>query len=109
MNYELTLIVGGKATTAKKKAVKELVSTLTASKGGKLTSDADWGEMELAYPISTRIAGKKVKFDVGTYLYYTLEADPSGVKVIDDKLRVEEDIIRHLLVKEEHKHGKKSK
>lgn len=99
MNYELTIIVGGKATAAKKKAVRELVSTLTASKGGRVTSDADWGEMELAYPISTRIAGKRVRFDMGTYLYYTLEADPAGVKVINDKLRVEEDIARYLLVK----------
>jgi small subunit ribosomal protein S6 len=92
-NYELTLVLPGKATAAKKKAVVERVEKLVKVSDGKVTSSEDWGEKDLAYKIK--------KHDSGIYLYFDLELSPLAVKNISDKVKLDDDIIRYLLVSSE--------
>ena len=91
--YELTVVLGGKATPAKKKSVQELVEKLVKTLKGKVTKFDDWEKKDLAYKIK--------KNESGQFLHFELELSSESVKTINDKLRLEEDIIRYLLVNKE--------
>ena len=58
---------------------------------GKILSQKSWGRRELAYPIK--------KEREGVYLFLELEMEPEKGGEIERKLRLEEDILRHLLVR----------
>lgn len=89
--YELTIVLAGGASAAKKKAAQERIEKLVKLFSGSVVSFSDWGEISLSYKIK--------KQTNGVYLHFVIELDPSGVKSISDKLKTEEDIIRSLLVK----------
>lgn len=97
--YELTIVLAGAATAAKKKDAISRVEKLLKANEGTITNSEDWGTKELAYTIN--------KNDSGTYLYFDVELPAASVPEVNDKLRLENDIIRYLLVKHE-THGKKS-
>ncbi len=92
-NYELTVVLPGGVTPAKKKSVIEKFEKLLKTLEGKIAKTDDWGEIELAYPI------KKEKS--GNFLHLNLELDGVAAKNIKDKLRVENDILRYLLLRKE--------
>ena len=92
-NYELTVVIDGKSTAAKKKTAKASVEKLVKVNKGKIVKEDDWGAKDLAYMIG--------KSDSGIFLYYDLELDSEGVKNIPPKLKLEEDVIRYLLVRKE--------
>lgn len=89
--YELTLIIDHKSTPAKKKKVQEMLEKAVSFLGGKINKFEDWGEKDFAYDIG--------KNSSGVYLFSEIEIDSSGAKSINDKLRVEGDIMRYLWVK----------
>ena len=92
-NYELTIVLVGKVTPAKKKSVSADVEKLIKTAGGKITDTEDWGAREFAYEIKDERSG--------TYLHFKLELDPQSAKGLDSKLNLEESIARYLLVREE--------
>ncbi len=85
--YYLTLVL---KPDMEEKASKELLDSLK-KKFEKVVKEDLWGERDLAYPIK-----KQTK---GFYVHLELEADPKVIKDIDKTLKVEEDIIRYLLVR----------
>ena len=89
--YELTVIIDGKATAAKKKAVIKLIGNLVKVVDGKVVKKDDWGVKDFAYPIG--------KINSGNYMFFELELETDKVKDINQKLVIEEDIIRFLIVK----------
>ena len=89
-NYELTLVLPGKATEAKKKDVVEKLEKLLKVNSGKVVKSDDWGVKDLAYMIN--------KNDAGRFLYFDIEVAPSAVKNLRDKLKLDDDIIRYLLI-----------
>lgn len=91
--YELTLVLDGKSGASKKKKYTDLVESLVKVFKGKIADSKDWGVKEMAYKI-----GKSTS---GLYLFFELELDPSGVKSVNDKLRVDKEILRFLLVRKE--------
>jgi len=96
--YELTLMVAGSATAAKKKSVNQLIEKTVKVFGGKITKNEDWGELELAYQIEKR--------KTGVFLHFVLELGKASAKTLTQKLNLENDVLRYLLVKQE---GKKVK
>jgi small subunit ribosomal protein S6 len=90
-NYELTIIIDGKATVAKKNSVKEKVDKLIKTFKGKIKATEDWGKKDFAYKIN--------KSDTGVYLFFELELETSGAKNLSNKLIMEPDILRHLLIR----------
>ena len=82
-NYELVVVLDGKVTAAKKKSITE-------SLGLGKSKVKDWGVKELAYQIK--------KSTSGAYLIFQLELEPSAVKALNEKLRLNEEVIRFLLV-----------
>jgi len=100
-NYELVIVLDGKATVAKKKSARAIIEKLVKINKGKVLDMEDWGTRDLAYTIG--------KSETGAYLIFSLELEPEGAPEINSKLRLEENIIRYLLIrKEKQKNGKKS-
>jgi len=92
-SYELTIVISGKATPVKKKQAQEIVEKLVKINKGKVVKTDDWGEIPLAYKIA--------KNESGNFLHFHLELNPEIIKGIDNKLRLEEEVIRYLLIKKD--------
>jgi len=90
-SYELTVVLPGSASSAKKKSVSSKIEKLVEESNGKIKKVSDWGKIELAYKIQ--------KEETGLFLHYNLELEAKGAKNLKDKLRIESDIIRYLLVR----------
>jgi small subunit ribosomal protein S6 len=90
-SYELTVVLPGKATEAKKKSTQKDLEKLIKDNKGKVGKLEDLGKIELAY----KIKGS----DSGNFLFYPLELNPETIGPINEKLRLKEEIIRYLLVK----------
>lgn len=90
-NYELILILDANEDGQEKilTKLKKLISNL----GGKITEIKEWGKRELAYPIKKR--------EEGIYFLIKLELSGREVKELDNKLKLEEGILRHLMVRKE--------
>ncbi len=91
--YELTLVLDGKSASAKKKKYTDLVDSLVKVFKGEVVESKEWGVKELMYKIKKSLTG--------LYLFFELELDPKGVKSINDKLRVDGEVLRFLLVRKE--------
>ena len=89
--YELTLILPQNTTAAKKKAVTETIDKIVKMNKGEIKKTEDWGEKQLAYAIAKNTSG--------TFLHFELELENQSVKALSDKLRMEDGIIRNLLVR----------
>lgn len=85
--YALTLILKH---DLEEKARKELLGSVT-KKFGKLEKEELWGVRDMAFPIKRQ--------NKGYYVHYFFEADPQVARTLDNDLKMEEDIIRHLLVR----------
>lgn len=98
-SYYLTLVL---KPDLEEKARKELLdevkkkltidpSTQFGTSNGQLTKDDIWGARDLAYPIK-----KQTK---GYYVHFEFETEPKVVIDLDKSLKVEENILRFLLVR----------
>lgn len=91
--YELTIILEGKTTSAKKKAVLETLEKTIKLLEGSVSKAEDWGVKELFHEI------KKQK--EGLYLHLPVELPAKAVKSLEIKLKAEENILRYLIVRTE--------
>jgi len=91
MKYELTLVLDGKATAAKKKALLTTLEKMLIILKGKIVKSDDWGVKDLAYEIN--------KLSTGNFTHLLLDLEPSAVKALNLKLKMEAEIIRYLIVK----------
>lgn len=90
-NYLLTLVLKA---DLEEKELKEFLDSLIkriVGEEGKMQKQDLWGVRDLAYPIK-----KQTK---GFFAHYELETDPKIAKTIDKNLKVEENILRYLLVR----------
>lgn len=89
-NYEIMFIV--KPTLDEetiKSTVKTLESIITDMKGKVKTKDM--GKRELAYPINKEISG--------FYYLFTVESSHETIAEFDRKIRLNENILRHQIIK----------
>ncbi len=89
--YELAVVLPGETTAAKKKAFVEKIKKLITTLKGKVGKVEDWGKKDLALPIK--------KHTTGVYLFFPLELGGAAAAQIDGKLRMEEEIVRYLLIR----------
>lgn len=87
--YELVCIFNPEL-TEKGKLVKKIEDWIEKI-GGKVKKKEEWGRKELAYQIK--------KFSKGFYVFWQLKAEPSKINNLFPKIKLEENIIRHLLVR----------
>ena len=94
MKYEIMFIVRPNLEEASVKEVAKNFEKVLADNGAKVTSSKDLGQKELAYEIS----GHKTGF----YFLVNIEAnDAKAINEFDRLALISEDVIRHLIVKEE--------
>lgn len=86
-NYALTLIL---KPDLEEKSRQEMLE-VAKKKFGKLDKEDLWGNKDLAYPIK--------HFKKGYYAHYLFSAEPSSIASLDKSLKLEEDILRYLLVR----------
>ena len=91
--YELMFVV--KPTLEEEATLKvlETIKTLLKDQKAKLVTEKNMGRRELAYEVKG--------FKNGNYFLLVVEAEPKAVKEFDRIANINEDIIRHIVVKVE--------
>ena len=89
--YENTLIAKQDLATSELKKIKEKYNDLINSNSGKVVKIEEWGLLNLATKIR--------KYNKGFYIHYKFEGSKKTLNELDKKVKVDNSIIRHLLVK----------
>ena len=99
--YELTYIIDTALEENARKELIEKISSLIAQNGGEVEKvDETWGKRRLAYPINDK--------PEGYYVLVTMQAPAELPKEIERNLRINENVLRSLVIKvEEKKHSVK--
>ena len=71
--------------------IAEFVSNLIKKNGGNVEKVDRWGKRHLAYPVKKQADGN--------YVLINFEADPAVIKEIDRVMKIQYDILEHLIVK----------
>lgn len=86
-SYALTLVL---KPDLEEKAREELLVSVKKH-FGKVEKEEVWGARDLAYPIKHQTKG--------FYAHYLFEAEPDKIAPLDKVLKIDEDIIRYLMVR----------
>lgn len=91
--YELVLLVHPEADEERLEAVVERVRRVASDHGGGVVSEDNWGRRKLAYKIG--------RFTEANYHLANVEMEGSGTTVLDNSLKLTDDVIRHLLIRKD--------
>ncbi len=97
--YELMVLINPEVTDEALSAAVDQISGYVTSNGAEihyLKRDTPWGRRRLAYPIE--------RFRDATYVLYQFLGSPTVLTDIERELKLDERIIRYLLVRQEHLH-----
>lgn len=90
--YEVMVIVKP-ADEEPNKATFDKIEALIARVGGTVEKVDVWGKRRLAYAVN--------KHTDGVYVLINFEAAPGEIKEIDRVLKIDDNVLRHLIVKHE--------
>lgn len=93
MKYELVCILSPKIIDKEIDGEVDKIDKILSENSVENLEKNVWGKKELAYPID--------KFFDGYYVQYNFELSPETVGKIDKKLKLEEKIIRFLIIKQD--------
>lgn len=91
--YELAVVVSAKLEDYARAEVIEKVKALVTRFGGNITDVDEWGKKRLAYEIQ--------KMKEGFYYFIQFEADATAPAEIERHVRIMENVIRYLCVRQE--------
>ncbi len=86
-SYQLTVLIKLALEDSER---KELLDSIT-KRFGKMIKEDLWGNRDLSYPILHQTKAY--------FAHYEFEADPKEVPVLDKSLKLNEDILRYLLIR----------
>lgn len=89
MQYSLTLVIKNEL---EEKERTTLLDSVTKNFGNK-TKEELWGVRSLAYPIKHQTKAY--------FAHYEFEAEPGVIPALDKMVKLDEDVIRYLLIKRE--------
>lgn len=89
--YEMMFIVKATMEESSVKAAAENVKKLAESLKAKVDSFKEMGQKKLAYPIKKEISGY--------YYVMTMTASKEAIKEVNRKMSIDENVIRHLIIK----------
>ena len=92
-NYEVMFIVKANMEEDQIKKEAESVKKLVNGKGSKVIEFKEMGRKKLAYPINKEVSGY--------YYVMTVETDNDNIAEFDRKVRINENILRHIIIKME--------
>lgn len=90
-NYELMVVANPDLDEEGLSALNNRVAAWVAAGNGTLIGTSIWGRRRLAYPIRKQIEGIYIKYD--------LQLAPSATRELERNLRLDEQIMRHLVVR----------
>ncbi len=91
--YEIMFIVRADVSEdVQKNTVKTFEKVLTDMKA-KIVNSKDMGQKKLAYEINKQVRGN--------YYLLNVEASAAAVKEFDRKAKIDENILRHIIIREE--------
>lgn len=93
--YELVVVVSAKIEDEERAAVVDKCKALIERFGGTITNVDDWGKKRLAYEIQ--------KMKEGFYYFIQFEAESSAPAEIESRIRIMDNVLRYLVVKNETK------
>ena len=91
--YEIMFIVKATMEEEQIKAVSDDLQKLINKKPSKVIEFKEMGRKKLAYPIKKEVSGY--------YFVMTVEADNETIKEFDRKVLINENVLRHLIIKVE--------
>ena len=91
--YELAVVVNAKIEDDARAAVIEKVQSYITRFGGQVSDVDEWGKRRLAYEIQ--------KMKEGYYYFIHFEAETTALAEIEARLRIMDNVIRYLCVKQE--------
>ncbi|MEG0238620.1 30S ribosomal protein S6 [Anaerorhabdus sp.] len=91
--YEVMYIVNASLEDAKRQEVIESMHGIITNGGGKIVNVDEWGVKEFAYRIEDMTKGY--------YMVVTFEADNETVKEFDRLMRINSNIVRYMIVKQD--------
>jgi len=89
--YENTLVAKQDLQKAEITKIKEKYSDLINNNSGKVIKIEEWGLLNLAKKIK--------KYKKGFYIHYKFQGNKETLNEINKKIKIDESIIRHLVVK----------
>ena len=91
--YELAVVVSAKIEDDARTEVVEKVKALIARFGGNVTDVDEWGKKRLAYEIQ--------KMKEGFYYFIHFESDSTVPGEVEQRIRIMENVLRYLCVRQE--------
>ncbi len=91
--YEIMYIIRPNIEDEAKKALVERFNTILTDNGAELTEAKEWGKRRLAYEIND--------FRDGYYQLVKVSSDAAAVEEFSRLAKISEDIIRHMVTKDE--------
>ena len=91
--YEIMFIVRADIDEKTQKDTVAAFEKVLKNMKAKIVSNKDMGQKKLAYPIN--------KQQRGNYYLFNVEASSEAVKEFDRKARIDENILRHIVIREE--------
>ncbi|MCR5374622.1 MAG: 30S ribosomal protein S6 [Lachnospiraceae bacterium] len=91
--YELALVLNAKLEDDARSAKLEKIKEMIAHFGGTITNVDDWGKKKLAHYIQ--------KMSEGFYYFIQFDAEATTPAELEERLRIEENVIRYLCVRQD--------
>ncbi len=91
--YEITFIVKPDMEEAEIKKTADAMKKVLTDKKAKVVEEKALGQRDLAYEIQ--------KYKTGYYFFYVVDADSSAVEEFNRVVKINENVIRHLVVRVE--------
>jgi len=91
--YEIMYIIRPNIEDEAKKALVERFSGVLTDNGAEITNVKEWGKRRLAYEIND--------FRDGYYMILNVMSNNEAINEFDRLAKISEDIIRHIIIKEE--------
>ena len=91
--YELMLVLRPDVADDKAQAVIDRTTRQIVAAGGQIVKVAPWGRRRLAYQID--------RFREGSYHIVLFEAPPDALAEMERTLQISEDVLRHLVTRDE--------
>ncbi len=92
-SYEMIYIIQPKLDEDGINGVNERVTQAITGQNGEVVSTEKWGQRKLAYPINNHF--------LGYYVLHNVKMPPSAVTEVERVLRLNEDVIRFLVVRKD--------
>ena len=90
-DFEMVLVINPEADGEKFDSILDNINQLITGLGGEVSDVEQWGKRKLAYPIKDLAEGN--------YVLIHFKMEPSRNRELEAKLKISEDVARHLLVR----------